>query len=108
MTGTKEGALKARETNIEKYGKDFYKKIGKKSWKNPDRDRKTGFALRSPEERKALGKKGGKTNKGKKYKKGFLKVGDTFKINGIEYKVALTEEIDFPTEVNQNDTGVSE
>lgn len=69
MAGTKEGALKARETNIEKYGKDFYKKIGKKSWKNPDRDRKTGFALRSPEERKALGKKGGKTNKGKKYEK---------------------------------------
>lgn len=28
MAGTKEGAKKARNTNLERYGKDFYKKIG--------------------------------------------------------------------------------
>jgi general stress protein YciG len=28
MSGTKEGALKARDTNIAKYGVDFYKKAG--------------------------------------------------------------------------------
>lgn len=30
MAGTKEGGLKARQTNLEKYGTDFYKNIGKR------------------------------------------------------------------------------
>lgn len=30
IAGTKEGAQKARDTNIKKYGKDFYKKMGAK------------------------------------------------------------------------------
>lgn len=30
MAGTKEGGRKARETNIKKHGKDFYKTIGAK------------------------------------------------------------------------------
>lgn len=29
MAGTKEGGLRARETNLKKYGKDFYGKIGR-------------------------------------------------------------------------------
>ena len=29
MSGTKIGGAKARETNLSKYGKDFYKRIGK-------------------------------------------------------------------------------
>lgn len=68
MAGTKAGALKARDTNITKYGPDFYKKIGSKSWDNP-RDHNTGFALLPPEKRAELGRKGGKKNKGKKYGK---------------------------------------
>lgn len=68
MAGTKAGALKARDTNITKYGPDFYKKIGSMSWLNP-RDHNTGFALLAPEKRVELGRKGGKKNKGKKYGK---------------------------------------
>jgi general stress protein YciG len=67
MAGTKAGAQKARETNIAKYGKDFYAKIGAKSWDNPDRSHATGFALLSREKAAELGRKGGQQNKGKKY-----------------------------------------
>lgn len=62
MSGNKEGALKARDTNIKKHGPDFYKKIGSESWKNPDRSRKTGFAL-NPSLAKEAGRKGGKKTK---------------------------------------------
>ena len=68
MAGTKEGSRKAAETNKRKYGPDFYKKIGSKSWQNPDRSRRTGFALNTDLAKEA-GSKGGKTNKGKTYKK---------------------------------------
>ena len=30
MSGTKAGGIKARATNIKKYGKDFYRNIGRK------------------------------------------------------------------------------
>jgi outer membrane lipoprotein-sorting protein len=33
MPGTKEGAMKARETNLKKYGADFYKRIGSEGGK---------------------------------------------------------------------------
>ena len=33
MAGTKEGGIKARNTNLEKHGKDFYKEIGRKGGK---------------------------------------------------------------------------
>ena len=33
MTGTKAGGLKARNTNIERYGEDFYRNMGKKGGK---------------------------------------------------------------------------
>lgn len=62
MAGNKEGALKAAETNKQKYGPDFYKQIGSKSWKNPTRSRKTGFAL-NPDLAKEAGRKGGKKTK---------------------------------------------
>jgi len=63
MAGNKEGARKAALTNIKKYGKDFYKEIGSRSWDDPTRSRKTGFALLSPEKRAELGRKGGKKKK---------------------------------------------
>ena len=62
MAGNREGALKARDTNRKKYGKDFYKNIGGKSWKNPDRSHKTGFAL-NPDLAVEAGRKGGKKTK---------------------------------------------
>ena len=62
MAGNREGALKARDTNRKKYGKDFYKKIGGKSWKNPERSHKTGFAL-NPDLAVEAGRKGGKKTK---------------------------------------------
>lgn len=63
MAGTKEGSRKAAKTNKERYGDDFYSKIGTKSWKNPNRSRKTGFALLSRETVAELGRKGGKKTK---------------------------------------------
>lgn len=66
MAGTKTGGAKAHQTKINK-DPDFYRKIGKQSWKN-ERNRVVGFALLEPEERKALGAKGGSKTK-KEYKK---------------------------------------
>lgn len=34
MAGTREGGIKARETNLKKYGPDFYKKNGAKGGRN--------------------------------------------------------------------------
>jgi hypothetical protein len=62
MAGTKEGAQKAREANLAK-DPNFYKNIGGQSWKNPDRSRKTGFALLDEKEHKKLSQKGGKVTK---------------------------------------------
>lgn len=62
MAGNREGALKARDTNIQNHGADFYKKIGSKSWTNPERSRKTGFAL-DPKLAVEAGRKGGKKTK---------------------------------------------
>ena len=66
MAGTKEGAQKAHQTKINK-DPDFYRKIGRQSWKN-DRSHAVGFALMDPETRRELGQKGGKKTK-KDYKK---------------------------------------
>lgn len=59
MAGTKEGAIKARETNVQRHGRDFYKKIGSRSWQGKERSKITGFALMSAEKRAELGRKGG-------------------------------------------------
>lgn len=68
MPGTKEGAAKARETNKLRHGPDFYAQIGSESWKNPERSRKTGFALLDKEEHIEISKKGGQKTK-EDYKK---------------------------------------
>lgn len=34
MSGTKAGGLKARKTNLERHGADFYQRIGKKGGQN--------------------------------------------------------------------------
>lgn len=64
MAGTREGGLQARDTNREKYGKDFYSEIGAKGGnaKVPK-----GFAMMTRKERSIAGKAGGlKSRRGKK------------------------------------------
>jgi hypothetical protein len=64
MSGTKEGSLKAAETNRQRHGKDFYKQIGSKSWSDPERSHVTGFATLPKEKHLEISKKGGlKTKK---------------------------------------------
>ena len=56
MSGTKAGGAKARQTNYDRHGKDFYKKIGQKGGKKSGILK--GFALNRELARMA-GKKGG-------------------------------------------------
>lgn len=65
MAGTKEGGIKARNTNIERQGQDYYKRIGSKGGKWCG---KKGFAL-DIERAKRAGAKGGKISKRGKAKK---------------------------------------
>lgn len=59
MGGTKIGGLKARDTNLKRNGKDFYKRIGSLGGKVGGMK---GFAL-NPELAKRAGRKGGKISK---------------------------------------------
>ena len=59
MAGTKEGAIKAKYTNYEKHGADFYKRIGAIGGKNGHTG---GFAANHELAREA-GRKGGKRSK---------------------------------------------
>lgn len=68
MAGTKEGGLKARDTNIRKHGIDFYRNIGRKGGQNGTTG---GFAsetvgadgLTGYERAKIAGAKGGKLSR---------------------------------------------
>lgn len=66
MAGTKEGGIKARATNYEKYGKDFYARIGQLGGRNGHTG---GFAAKSKEFCQECGRKGGKKSKRGKGKK---------------------------------------
>lgn len=55
MTGTKAGAKKAAETNMRRYGNDFYRVIGKKGGENGN----TGGFQADPERAKLCGRIGG-------------------------------------------------
>lgn len=104
MAGTKEGSQKAAETNKLRHGPDFYKNIGSKSWKNPERSRKTGFALLKKDKHLEISKKGGqKTKEDYKAKDGVYVVGNPEQV--FNY---LKEEGDHTTEANQVNSGVSE
>lgn len=62
MAGTKSGGLKARETNYQNHGKDFYREIGRKGGLKGH----TGGFASNPELAKIAGAKGGrKSSKGK-------------------------------------------
>lgn len=56
MAGTFAGGIKARNTNYEKYGPDFYRNIGRKGGANGHTG---GFASMTPEQRAECGRKGG-------------------------------------------------
>lgn len=62
MAGTKAGAAKAAQRNLER-DPDFYRKIGKKSWADPKRNHQTGFAAMPKDKHVELSRKGGKKTK---------------------------------------------
>ena len=59
MSGTREGGLKARNTNLEKHGKDFYRNIGRKGGQNGH----TGGFAANPELARTAGAKGGRKSR---------------------------------------------
>lgn len=62
MAGTKKGGQKAAQTNKERYGTDFYKKIGQVGGKKST----TGGFAANPELAREAGRKGGKKSKRRK------------------------------------------
>lgn len=59
MPGNKTGGLKARETNLKKYGKEFYRIIGSKGGQNGH----TGGFAANPELARTAGALGGKKSR---------------------------------------------
>lgn len=63
MSGTLDGGKKAAKTNVERYGKDFYKRIGSKGGRNGyGPDYRGGFAS-NPELARIAGRKGGRISR---------------------------------------------
>lgn len=60
MGGTKEGARKAALTNLERYGKDFFREIGRKGGQNGHTG---GFASMNKEKVRECGRKGGRISR---------------------------------------------
>lgn len=59
MPGTRAGGIKARETNLKKHGKDFYRIIGSKGGQNGH----TGGFAANRELARVAGAKGGKISR---------------------------------------------
>ncbi|MBR2659333.1 hypothetical protein IKF40_01405 [Candidatus Saccharibacteria bacterium] len=59
MAGTRNGGLKAANTNREKYGKEFYAQIGRKGGKNGH----TGGFAANPALARIAGAKGGRISR---------------------------------------------
>lgn len=59
MAGSKAGGLKAAKTNKERYGEDWYARIGRKGEQNGH----TGGFASNPELAKIAGAKGGRISK---------------------------------------------
>ena len=59
MAGTKAGGLKARDTNINRHGEDFYRKIGAKGGRNGH----TGGFAANRELARIAGAKGGRISR---------------------------------------------
>lgn len=67
MTGTKKGGLKTAKTIKERYGKDFYREMGRKGGRNGN----TGGFFDNPELAKKAGRKGGLVSSRAKNKKSY-------------------------------------
>ena len=65
MAGTKAGGLKAAATNLDRHGKDFYKRIGQKGGRNSH----TGGFAANPELARTAGAKGGRISRRGRAKK---------------------------------------
>lgn len=65
MSGTRSGAIKAAKTNLEKYGKNFYKDIGRKGGSG-HRPEKRYFHIYPEIAKIAAAKGGSKSKRGKK------------------------------------------
>lgn len=76
MTGTKKGALKARQTIYDKYGKDFYRKIGKVGG-SVDTIKPKGFACDHQLARLAGSKGGSISRRGKAKNNEYREVEET-------------------------------
>lgn len=76
MAGTKAGCRKAAATNIAKYGRSFYRRIGSKGGQNGH----TGGFASNPELARIVGAKGGRISKrrgsGRKEKEYVWRPGD--------------------------------
>lgn len=59
MAGTREGGIKARETNLKLHGNDFYKRIGAIGGRNGH----TGGFASNPELARIAGAKGGRISR---------------------------------------------
>lgn len=59
MAGTKEGGMKARATNLAKYGVDWYSRIGRIGGRNGH----TGGFASNPELARIAGAKGGRNSR---------------------------------------------
>lgn len=59
MAGTKAGGLKAKITNLERYGEDFYRNIGRRGGQNG----RTGGFYANRELARIAGAKGGRISK---------------------------------------------
>lgn len=83
--GTREGGLKAALTNKEKWGNDFYARIGKKGGHNGH----TGGFASNPELAKIAGRKGGSISRrgpAKKIHKHVIKIEDDPVVMKQEHK----------------------
>lgn len=59
MAGTKAGGKKAAQTNMAKYGEDFYSRLGRKGGRNGH----TGGFASNPELAREAGRKGGRISR---------------------------------------------
>lgn len=71
MAGTKQGGLNAAETNMKKYGKDFYRRIGAIGGKKG----RTGGFFANRELAREAGRKGGRISRRTK-KPGYVKLAE--------------------------------
>ena len=72
MPGTPAGGKKTRETNLKKYGKDYYSRIGKMGG-SAEHTKPRGFAAMTKEQIRAITSKGGKVYKPSEKVKGDIR-----------------------------------